>query len=61
MKKAFETVNRDRLRSKISKERKCCDICGRPIDPLGSFEYWRTRAKREVYVHWDCLKEVLLK
>lgn len=59
--KGFETVNKDRLRGKIAREHKICDICGQPLDPLGRFEYWRTHGKREVYVHWDCIKEVLLK
>lgn len=61
MKKGSETVNRDRLRAKVAKEHICCDICGQPLDPLGPFEYWRTHSKREVYVHWKCVKEVLLK
>lgn len=57
MKKGFETLNKDRLHTKIAKEHKICDICGQPLDPLGRFEYWKTRGKREIWAHTECLKK----
>lgn len=49
-----------RMREKVAG--KCCSVCGKAVDETTQgLEYIRTRQRKDVFIHKDCIKKMEVK